>query len=118
MGASGLLGVGLVTVALFRGVANSSQEGPKLTVEELALAEAPEGLQAADPRVSRDNRRVAFVQESDGQQRVVVNDEPGEPFDQILSGLDGYELALSPDGERVAYLARREGQLILVVDGQ
>jgi Tol biopolymer transport system component len=71
---------------------------------------------APDLLFSLDGRRLAYVVFADiggaGKQFVVVDREVGSKYDEIAG------LAISPNGERLAYAARTGNQWAVVVDGR
>lgn len=92
-----------------------AQEPPAVsrTVTERQLADLG-GYELRDSLVhSRDQRRVAFVVETDDdRQRVVVDGKEGPPFEKVSKPI------FSADGSRVAYVAvAGKNQATLVVDG-
>ncbi len=67
------------------------------------------------PQFSHDGARLAFIAlTADDKRTVVVDGQPGRPYDVISAGL----LQFSPDGGRLAYGAVRQGECYLVVDGR
>ncbi|HPP54905.1 MAG TPA: hypothetical protein PK777_18255, partial [Thermoguttaceae bacterium] len=70
--------------------------------EEAAIYTVPEGP----------NRCFAYVTKGARGQRVVVNGRPGRLYDEIV------EVALSRDGQRWAYVAKKGEKELVVLDGQ
>jgi WD40 repeat protein len=65
-------------------------------------------------RVSPDSKTVAYVNNVDGQQAVVVNNQQQKKYDEI----DGYYLVYSSDSKHMAYPARTGDNWYMVVDGK
>ena len=82
----------------------------------VVLGQQPQNRYArvGEPVFSPDGKSLAYVALLPEQKRsVIVNNQPGKPWDEIFDGL----LVWSPDGSRLAYGAR-QGQGWFVVTGQ
>ncbi len=77
--------------------------------------ESPGYKRVGLPQFNADGSRLAHVALIENDKRtVVVNSQPGQPYDVISAGL----IEFSPDGSRIAYGAVRNGKCYLVVDGK
>jgi len=63
--------------------------------------------------VSPDSRSIAYVDQINKRQRVVINGENHSLYDEILS-----RPIFSPNSKRIAYVARNNARKLVVVDGQ
>jgi WD40 repeat protein len=82
--------------------------------------QAPPGWRVGAVTVSRDGRRVAYVRvtggsgsSSSGKSIVVVDDKAEKPYDAVRAD----SLVFSPDGQRVAYVARAGKKWLAIVNG-
>lgn len=67
------------------------------------------------PVASADGQHLAYVGFTADQHAVVVHDgTPSEPYDYV----EGRELVFSPDGQRIAWLARRGTDTLVALDGR
>lgn len=79
------------------------------------MKESPGYARVGLPHFNADGSKLAYVVMLEGNQRaVVVNGQPGRPYDVISAGL----IEFSPDGSRMAYGAVRDEKCYLVVDGE
>lgn len=65
-------------------------------------------------RFSQDGSAFVHQMRKDGKFHVVVNDKPGDPYDEVILHLD----ALSADGKRSIYAARTDNTWRIVTDGK
>ncbi len=89
--------------------------------------ESREYALVGQPYFSPVGGRLAYGAKSDSAYTVVLDNKPGPAFDALSSsaaydspnsGLDTSTVTFSPNGERVAYVARRGEKRLIVVDGQ
>jgi Tol biopolymer transport system component len=66
--------------------------------------------------MSRSGCHLVFVMDSPNGIRVVVDGIPGPHYDSIASGSNA--IVFSPDGKRIAYVAKKKGKSVPVVDGK
>jgi hypothetical protein len=64
--------------------------------------------------ISQDLQRMAYVNQVDGKQVIVVNGKEEKRYEQVSS----YFLKFSSDGKRLAYVAHDNENIFAVVDGQ
>jgi len=81
-------------------------------ISEVQLAGSASGSWA-NPSVSPDGKRIAYVSTEAGKSFVVVDGLAGKAYDHVDLGMP----LLSPDGRRVAYWAREQGEALVVADG-